>query len=158
MNCPTCGNETESGAQFCGICGTDLASGKIAVGSEQPMVSFGESIGRGFSNYFNFSGRATRAENWWWVLFTIVSLMALTIVETVSGLPNVLSGIFRLATLIPSLAVGARRLHDINKSGWWLLLMFAILIGWIILIVWAIKQGDREPNKYGPDPRTTPHS
>ena len=81
--------------------------------------------------------------------------MALTIVETVSGIANVLSGIFRLATLIPSLAVGARRLHDINKSGWWLLLMFAILIGWIILIVWAIKQGDKGPNRYGPDPRVT---
>ena len=67
MNCPTCGNETESGAQFCGICGTDLTSGEVAAGSEQPMVSFGESISRVFSNYFNFSGRATRAENWWWV-------------------------------------------------------------------------------------------
>ena len=155
MNCPTCGNETESGAQFCGICGTDLAFGEVTVGSEQPIVSFGESVNRGFSNYFNFSGRATRAENWWWVLFTIVGLLALTIVETVSGIPNVLSGIFRLATLIPSLAMGARRLHDINKSGWWLLLLFVILIGWIILIMWAIKQGDRGPNRYGPDPRTT---
>ena len=158
MNCPTCGSETESGAQFCGICGTDLTSGEVAAGSEQPMVSFGESISRVFSNYFNFSGRATRAENWWWVLFTIAGVVALTIVENVAGIPTLLSGIFRLATLIPSLAVGARRLHDINKSGWWQLLWFAILIGWIILIVWAIKQGDRGPNKYGTDPRTTPRS
>ena len=158
MNCTTCGNESEPGAQFCGICGTDLTSGEAAAGYEQPMVSFGESIGRVFSNYFNFSGRATRAENWWWVLFTIVGVVALTIVENVAGIPTLLSGIFRLATLIPSLAVGARRLHDINKSGWWQLLWFAILIGWIILIAWAIKQGDRGPNKHGPDPRTTPRS
>ena len=64
-----------------------------------------------------------------------------------------LSGIFRLATLIRSFALGARRLHDINRSGWWQLLWFAILIGWIILIVWTIKQGVKGPNKYGPDPR-----
>ena len=80
--------------------------------------------------------------------------MALSIVENIAGIPAVLSGIFRLATLIPSFAVGARRLQDINRSGWWQLLWFAILIGWIILIVWAIKQGDKKPNKYGPDPRS----
>ena len=80
--------------------------------------------------------------------------MALSIVENIAGILAVLSGIFRLATFIPSFALGARRLHDINRSGWWQLLWFAILIGWIILIVWAIKQGDKGPNKYGPDPRS----
>ena len=81
-------------------------------------------------------------------------MVALSIVENIAGIPTVLSGIFRFATLIPSFAVGARRLHDINRSGWWQLLWFAILIGWIILIVWAIKQGDKGPNKYGPDLRS----
>ena len=131
-----------------------MNSGEASIVAELPMVDFGDAISRGFSNYFTFSGRATRAENWWWVLFTIAGVVALTIVENVAGIPTLLSGIFRLATLIPSLAVGARRLHDINKSGWWQLLWFAILIGWIILIVWAIKQGDKGSNKYGPDPRS----
>jgi len=54
------------------------------------------------------------------------------------------------------LAVGARRLHDIGKSGWWQLLWFAIVVGWIILWVWAFRQGDRGQNQYGFDPRTTP--
>jgi len=157
MNCPTCGNKTEPGTQFCGICGTSLTSEEATTsGTEQPMVGFVEAVNRGFKNYASFNGRATRAENWWWVLFTIVGVVALTIVEGVAGVPAVLSSIFRLATLIPSLAVGARRLHDINKSGWWQLLWFALIIGWIILIVWAIKRGDRGPNKYGPDPVRAP--
>jgi len=153
MKCPTCRNDNPAGAQFCGGCGTNLHSGEASIDAELPMVGFGDAISRGFSNYFTFYGRATRAENWWWALFTIIGMVALSIVENIAGIPAVLSGIFRLATLIPSFAVGARRLHDINRSGWWLLLWFAILIGWIILIVWAIKQGDKGPNKYGPDPR-----
>jgi len=157
MNCPTCSNETEPGAQFCGICGTGLTSGEAnTAGIEQPMVGFIEAVNLGFKNYATFSNRATRAENWWWVLFTILGVTALTVIENLAGIPTVLSGIFRIATLIPSLAVGARRLHDINKSGWWQLLLVVILIGWIILIVWMVKQGDRESNKYGLDPRTTP--
>ena len=87
------------------------------------------------------------------LLFLIIGGVSLSIVENIGGMPSVLSGIFQVATLIPSFAVGVRRLHDINRSGWWLLLWFAVLIGWIILIVWAIKQGDKSPNKYGPDPR-----
>jgi len=153
MNCPTCGNENPADARFCGGCGANLNSGEASIYAELPMVGFGDAISRGFSNYFTFSGRATRAENWWWVLFTIIGVVALSIVENIAGIPAALSGIFRLATLIPSFALGARRLHDINRSGWWQLLWFAILIGWIILIVWAIKQGDKGPNKYGPDPR-----
>ena len=82
-----------------------------------------------------------------------MGLVAFSIVENIAGILTVLTGVFRLATFIPSFAVGARRLHDINKSGWWLLLWFAILNGWIVLIVWAIKGGDTGPNKYGPDPR-----
>ena len=71
------------------------------------MVSFGDAISRGFSNYVTFSGRATRAENWWWVLFTIIGVVALSFVDIIAGTPASLSGIFRLVTLIPSFAVGA---------------------------------------------------
>ena len=71
-----------------------------------------------------------------------------------------LNSLFVLALIIPSLALGARRLHDINRSGWWLLgllgyvlLVLPGLVMTVILIIWAIKRGDKGPNKYGPDPR-----
>ena len=159
MKCPNCKNDNPEDAQFCGICGTTIgtstASDVEVEIAELPMVSFSDAVTIGFQRYFDFSGRSTRAEFWWWALFTFLGATALTIVEGIAGIPNMLSFIFRLATLIPSLAMGSRRLHDINKSGWWQLLLFAILIGWIILIVWAIKQGDKGANKHGQDPRQT---
>jgi uncharacterized membrane protein YhaH (DUF805 family) len=159
MKCRTCGHDNPEAAKFCGGCGTNLISGEVSVGAELPMVGFGEAISRGFRNYATFSGRATRAENWWWVLFTTLAGIMLFVVDTVTGTigmfgdSGVLGQLFELAVLVPSLALGARRLHDINRTGWWLLLLFVIVIGWIVLIVWAIKQGDKGPNKYGPDPR-----
>jgi uncharacterized membrane protein YhaH (DUF805 family) len=153
MKCPTCGNDNPDNAQFCGICGANLISGETSIGTELPMVGFGEAISRGFSNYFTFSGRATRAENWWFVLFTVTGRLVLGVIGGFAGLPGVLDGVFWIVTLIPSLAVGVRRLHDINRTGWWLLLWPVPVIGWIVLIVWAIKHGDEGSNKYGPDPR-----
>ncbi len=63
-----------------------------------------------------------------------------------------LSSVFSLATLLPGLAVGARRLHDIDKSAWWLLLCFVPVIGWILLLVWAVFEGTKGDNRFGPDP------
>lgn len=106
------------------------------------MVSFPDAIKLGFNRYFDFRGRSTRAEFWWWALF-----------ELIAGTSGILGGLFELAVLIPGLAVGVRRLHDTNRTGWWLLLVFAVIIGWIVLLVWFIKQDDAGPNKYGPDSR-----
>jgi uncharacterized membrane protein YhaH (DUF805 family) len=154
MNCPTCGNDTPEDSQFCGGCGTNLISGEASVGTELPMVGFGEAISRGFRNYFNFSGRATRAEYWWWGLFIVLVSIVLQVVDTLFGeVGQWVSLLVQLAVLLPSLALGARRLHDINRAGWWQLLWFVLLIGGIVLIVWAIKRGDKGPNKYGPGPR-----
>ena len=195
MQCLTCGNDNPENAQFCGVCGTNLIAGESSVGTELPMVGFSDAIRRGFRNYFTFSGRATRAETWWWVLFTIIGSLIFGAIDGfigIAGVPGVFQLIFGLATLIPSLAVSVRRLHDINRAAWWLFLPFGswimsfigsgillvsflildnvliltvlgftILIGFgilgvsasIILIVWAIKRGDKGPNKYGPDPR-----
>ncbi len=77
----------------------------------------------------------------------------MSIAEAIAGTSGTLGGLFEFAALIPGLAVGVRRLHDTNRTGWWLLLVFAVIIGWIVLLVWFIKQGDAGPNKYGPDPR-----
>ncbi len=104
-------------------------------------MTFGESISTCFKKYATFDGRATRSEYWWFFLFTFLVSVALSIAS------EALSGIFSLGVLLPSLAVGVRRLHDIDKSGWFLLLWFIPVIGWIILIVWAIQEG-KEPNRF----------
>jgi len=128
------------------------------------MVSFQNAVGLGFQHYFDFKGRSTRSEYWWWLLFVVLAGIALTIVDMGIGTfdyesgDGLLSGLFKLATLIPGLALGARRLHDINKSAWWLLmwLSFLLIIPVIVLLVWAARQGDNGTNRYGPDPRGQP--
>ena len=104
-------------------------------------MTFGESISTCFSKYATFDGRAPRSEYWWFVLFTFLASVATGMVS------QMLSGLFSLAVLLPSLAVGVRRLHDIDKSGWFLLLGLIPIVGWIILIVWAAQEG-KEPNRF----------
>jgi uncharacterized membrane protein YhaH (DUF805 family) len=121
----------------------------------QPMISFIGAIKLGFQRYFDFSGRSTRAEYWWWVLFAFLSAIALTIVDNILGVNGedggggLITGLWGLVTLIPGLAVTIRRLHDINKSGWWILLA---LISWliipaIVLLIWFIRPSHSEANK-----------
>ena len=158
QNCGNCGVTLSEEASFCKSCGASLSefteSGAGIGTAELPMVDFAQAISRGFRNYFNFSGRATRAEYWWWGLFIVLVSIVLQVVDTLFGeVGQWVSLLVQLAVLLPSLALGARRLHDINRAGWWQLLWFVLLIGGIVLIVWAIKRGDKGPNKYGPGPR-----
>jgi len=116
-----------------------MQSQAISIGRDENDVR--QSIKTCFSKYAAFEGRASRSEYWWFFLFTfLVSLATGMVSETLSGL-------FSLGVLLPSLAVGARRLHDVNKSGWFLLLWFIPLIGWIVLLFWAVQEG-KEPNRY----------
>lgn len=104
-------------------------------------MTFGDSISTCFSKYAAFDGRASRSEYWWWALFTFLASLA-------SGLVSeTLSALFSLGVLLPSLAVGARRLHDTDRSGWFLLLWIIPVIGWIILVIWA-AQDSKEPNRF----------
>lgn len=111
-----------------------------------------------FGKYATFSGRARRSEYWWFVLFNVLVNFALGIVDGVlfgfhgDAAPQVLSGLYALVILLPSLAVAVRRLHDLGRSGWWLLIWLIPLIGWIILIWWFATKGEDGPNGYGPDP------
>lgn len=120
-------------------------------------VSFVESFGLFFKNYVNFSGRSSRAAYWWWMLWIVMISVVLSIVDGfIVGFDSAatagpLGGIFSLITLIPSIALSVRRLHDINRRGWWLLLTLIPIIGWIILFVWSVTQGDKGANGYGPD-------
>ncbi len=104
-------------------------------------MTFGESISTCFTKYADFSGRASRSEYWWWFLFTFLASAATGIVN------DTLSALFSLGVMLPSLAAGARRLHDTDRSGWLLLLWLIPLIGWIILIVWMV-QDSKEPNRF----------
>jgi uncharacterized membrane protein YhaH (DUF805 family) len=113
-----------------------------------------------FRKYAEFSGRARRAELWWFALFTFVASLILGFVDSaIFGMGRGMGGgfqplgtLFSLAVLLPSLAVGARRLHDIGRSGWWLLIGLVPIIGILVLIWWYIQPGDVGPNQYGPDP------
>ncbi|OSZ65814.1 DUF805 domain-containing protein [Hydrogenophaga sp. IBVHS2] len=109
--------------------------------------------------YATFSGRARRAEYWWFVLFYLVALVALTVVDRALGFwsadagMGLLTGLFILGTLLPYLAVTTRRLHDRDKSGWWQLLNFVPLIGPLVLLVWMVRAGNTGSNSYGADPK-----
>ena len=104
-------------------------------------MTFGESISTCISKYANFNGRATRSEFWWWALFVfLVSLVSGTI-------SPMLSSLLSLALFLPSIAVTARRLHDINRSGWWQLIGLIPLIGLLVMIYWCVQEA-REPNPY----------
>ncbi|MCL0044044.1 zinc-ribbon domain-containing protein [Dehalococcoidia bacterium] len=174
MKCSTCGNCNPGKARFCGECGTPIGSADeeyFGTSYQSPTISFTSAIQLGFKRYFDFKGRSTRGEYWWWMLFLPLGSLILGVTEsTVLGRLSpiflewqILSTIFRIALLIPSLAVGVRRLHDINRTGWWLLAMFGWflfiipgLIMTVVLVAWACKRGDSGPNKHGPAPWTVP--
>ncbi|MEX0734412.1 MAG: DUF805 domain-containing protein [Steroidobacteraceae bacterium] len=109
--------------------------------------------------YATFSGRAQRAEYWFFVLFYILIFIGLTIIDSVTGTLNplygfgLLGGLFALSMLIPSIAVGVRRLHDTGRSGWWMLLALVPLIGGIILLVFFCLDSQPGDNAYGPNPK-----
>ena len=108
--------------------------------------------------YADFSGRASRSEYWYFVLFYFLISIVLSIVDAVTGTLNpntgvgLLSGVFALAMIVPSISVNVRRLHDIDRSGWWLLLIFAIVIGWIVLLVFGVQDSQPSDNRFGPNP------
>ena len=161
MKCPQCGNDNPEDDQFCGLCGTSLGAYTAGDSIPQGMVSFLDAIRLGFQHCFDFRSRSTRAEFWWWALFAILADVILSAVDIMMGTYNwetangMISGLFGLGILIPGLALGARRLHDINKSGWWQLMLFGILliIPMIILLWWATRASDEGTNKHGPVPR-----
>lgn len=104
--------------------------------------------------YAVFSGRARRKEYWMFVLFNILISIVLSIIDrTISDGASVFTTLYGLAVLIPGLAVAVRRLHDTNKSGWWLLISLIPLIGAIVLIVFMVLDSQSGDNKYGPNPK-----
>jgi uncharacterized membrane protein YhaH (DUF805 family) len=112
--------------------------------------------------YADFSGRARRTEYWMFTLVNVIIGLVLSLVDEVvfvgPGLSTTgwLGTIYSVALIIPTLAVGARRLHDTGRSGWWQLIALIPLIGVIVLIVFFALEGQRSTNAHGPDPKAVP--
>lgn len=113
-----------------------------------------------FKKYAVFSGRARRKEYWFFVLFNMIAAFLLGFIDGFAGMLlsaeagiGVLSTIYLLVAFIPGLAVSVRRLHDTNRSGWWLLISLIPIIGSIILLVFLVQDSDSGPNQYGPNPK-----
>jgi uncharacterized membrane protein YhaH (DUF805 family) len=106
--------------------------------------------------YADFSGRARRTEYWMFFLFNLIIAIVLGVIDTVIGSPGIIGLIFALAILVPAIAVGVRRLHDTDRSGWWLLIAFVPLIGGLVLLVFFVLDGTPGQNKYGANPKQLP--
>ncbi len=115
-------------------------------------MSFGDAVRSGFDNYAQFGGRASRAAFWWWFLFTVLVGIAVDLIGVAIGSWYVLHAIVTLALLLPNLSVGVRRLHDTDRTGWWLLIAIIPLIGWIVLLIFFLEASNAGENRYGPPP------
>lgn len=109
-------------------------------------MQFQESIKTCLSKYADFKGRASRSEYWWFVLFNLIVQAA------AAALSENLSYAIAIGFFLPSIAAGVRRLHDKDKSGWWMLLHFVPLIGAIVLLVWFCQKGTPSANRFGDVP------
>jgi uncharacterized membrane protein YhaH (DUF805 family) len=132
-------------------------------------MNFSQAIKSVYSKYVTFSGRAARSEYWWYFLFSFIVSIVIMFIESALGMGQgvmssgdggfsasynggVLSIIWSLANILPSLAVGVRRLHDTDRSGWWLLIALIPLIGFIVILVFFCLRGTAGPNRFGGDP------
>jgi uncharacterized membrane protein YhaH (DUF805 family) len=115
-------------------------------------MTFGEAVRSGFDHYTKFDGRAGRPAFWWWFLFGILVSIGANIIDAILGTWGVVSGLAALALLLPNLSVAIRRLHDTDHSGWWVLIGLIPIIGWIVLLIFYLREGDAGENRYGPPP------
>jgi uncharacterized membrane protein YhaH (DUF805 family) len=118
-------------------------------------MGFGQAISAGFVKYVNFRDRACRSEFWYWTLFNIIAGSVAAIIDLMLNDEQLVSGLFALVTIIPSFAIAVRRLHDLDRTGWWYLIGFVPVIGMIVLLVWYAAKGTDGPNQFGPDPLAT---
>lgn len=122
-------------------------------------MSFTTAVSSALRQYATFSGRARRAEYWWFVLFTVLVSLVAGIVDSALGTIDasssigVLGTVASLALLLPSLAVTVRRLHDTDKSGWWVLAFLIPLAGFVLWLVFMLANSNPQPNRFGPSPK-----
>ncbi|EDQ31530.1 putative membrane protein [Hoeflea phototrophica DFL-43] len=106
-----------------------------------------------FQKYATISGRARRSEYWWFFLFLMLVNLVLSLVDGVLFADKqILGGLFSLATIIPAVCAGGRRLHDTGRSAWWLLIGLIPIVGTLVLLFFFVQKGTEGSNEYGPDP------
>jgi uncharacterized membrane protein YhaH (DUF805 family) len=115
-------------------------------------MTFSEAVKDGFDHYTKFDGRAGRPAFWWWFLFGVLVAIGANIIDAIIGTWGVVNGLAALALLLPNLSVAIRRLHDTDHSGWWVLIGLIPIIGFIVLLIFYLREGDAGENKYGPPP------
>lgn len=117
--------------------------------------TFGGALKDGFARYVDFKSRSTRSQYWWFTLWSVLFSIGSTILDASLGMGD--SGpiglLVSLVFFLPSIAVAIRRLHDIGRTGWWMLLVFVPLLGWIVLLVFYCTKSQPMPNQWGPEPR-----
>ena len=108
---------------------------------------------KAMKQYVDFSGRARRKEYWMYFLVYFLITLVGGVVEGVLSMPGTLTTIVALVHLLPSLGVTARRLHDTNRSAWWMLVSFIPVIGWLVLLYFMLNAGDAQDNRFGSNPK-----
>ena len=108
-------------------------------------MSFVDAIQSALSQYAVFRGRASRSQFWWFMLFCV---LAVTLAEAIVG--EGFSGLVTLALVLPTLALTARRLHDIGRSGWWQLIVWVPVVGVFVSLYWYVQPSEPMKNKWGP--------
>ncbi|MFO1303569.1 MAG: DUF805 domain-containing protein [Burkholderiales bacterium] len=109
--------------------------------------------------YAVFDGRAQRKEYWLFVLFNLIIALVLNVIDRMTGTYSpdygmgALGSIYALAVLLPGIGVTIRRLHDTDRSGWWILLVFIPILGGLVLLVFMILDGTPGTNRFGPNPK-----
>ncbi len=103
--------------------------------------------------YAEFNGRARRKEYWMFILFNMIITFVIALVEGLAGSPGFLSMIYGLAVLLPAIGVTIRRLHDTDRTGWWILIAFIPLVGAIVLLVFMVMDSNPGDNQHGPNPK-----
>jgi uncharacterized membrane protein YhaH (DUF805 family) len=134
-------------------------------------MAFTAAIRSVLAQYVGFTGRARRSEYWWWALFTVLVGLAAAILDSVLGTTfgpdnspawrgstGVIGSIVNLALLLPTLAVAVRRLHDTDRSGWWLLIGLVPIVGAIVLLVFFVMDSTAGTNRFGANPKERPLS
>ena len=114
------------------------------------VMDFTSAIKSGFSNYANFSGRASRSEYWYFTLFSVIVNIGASLIDQILGI-YIVAGLAGIALIVPGLSIAWRRLHDLDKSGAWWFIWFTC-VGIIVLFVWFVTKGTAGPNRFGPDP------
>lgn len=151
--CRGCGQPLHVTAPTCPHCGAPQALEADTTEGDGIPRTFGNAVSICFSKYATFRGRAPRAEYWWFSLFNLLIVIGLRVIAAGLDLPafKIAIGLAYLVFFLPGISVTVRRLHDVDRSGWWFWITLVPLIGSILLLVWFCTRGTIGPNRFGPE-------